>query len=36
MGPGYVQGMSRPPPDHPEGGGREELYSGGLWGEAEV
>jgi hypothetical protein len=36
MVPGYVQGMSRVPPDHPERGAVEELYSGGLWGKAEV
>jgi len=31
MGIGHVQGMSRVPPDHPEGGAGGELYSGGLW-----
>jgi len=31
MGIGLVQGKSRVPPDHPEGGTGEELYSGGLW-----
>ena len=36
MGIGHVQGMSRVPPDHPEGGAGVELDSGGLWGKREV
>ncbi len=36
MVPGHVQGLSRVPPDHPGGGARGELYSGGLWGKSEV
>jgi hypothetical protein len=31
MVPGYVQGLSGVPPDHPEGGAGGELYSEGLW-----
>jgi hypothetical protein len=31
MGIGQVQGDTRVPPDHPEGGARDELYSKGLW-----
>ena len=31
MVPGHVQGLSRVPPDHPEGGAGGELYSEGLW-----
>src|ERR1035441_4850447 len=31
MVPGYVQGGTRPPPDHPQGGPGGELYSEGLW-----
>src|ERR1035441_2659386 len=31
MVPGYVQDMSRVPPDQPEGGGRGGLYSECLW-----
>jgi len=31
MGIGHVQGRSRVPPDHPEGGAGGELYSEGLW-----
>src|SRR5208282_946595 len=31
MVPGYVQGLSRVPPDQPEGGEGGELYSQGLW-----
>ena len=31
---GHVQGMSRVPPDHPEGGRGKELYSRGLWWRA--
>src|ERR1019366_9002517 len=37
MGPGYVQGGTRVPPDHPEGGGSGGVYSECLcetpWGE---
>lgn len=29
---GLVQGLSKVPPDHPEGGSGVELYSGGVWG----
>jgi hypothetical protein len=36
MVPGHVQGLSRVPPERPERGAGEELYSGGLWGRAEV
>jgi hypothetical protein len=36
MGPGYVQGLSRAPPDHPEGGAGGELYSGGLWSTRNI
>ena len=36
MGIGHVQGGTRVPPDHPEGGAGDELYSGGLWGKPEV
>src|SRR5208337_4377411 len=28
---GHVQGLSRVPPDHPEGGAGGELYSEDLW-----
>ena len=28
---GYVQGLSRVPPGHPEGGAGGELYSVCLW-----
>src|ERR1035437_999430 len=31
MVPGCVQGMSRVPPDQPEGGGRGRLYLERLW-----
>jgi len=31
MVPGYVQGMSRVPPDHAEGGGGGRLYLERLW-----
>src|ERR1035437_474159 len=31
MVPGYVQGGTRPPPDHPEGPLRGALYSCTLW-----
>jgi hypothetical protein len=31
MVPGYVQGLSRVPPDQLEGGGRGGLYSERLW-----
>jgi hypothetical protein len=31
MVPGHVQGLSRVPPDHAEGGAGGELDSGGLW-----
>jgi len=31
MGIGLVQGLSRVPPDLPEGAVEGELYSGGLW-----
>jgi len=31
MGPGYVQGGTRAPPDHPEDATRGELYSICLW-----
>jgi hypothetical protein len=31
---GHVQGMSRVPPDHPEGGAEGELYSEGLCQDA--
>jgi hypothetical protein len=30
----HVQGMSRVPPDHPEGGKEGELYSEGLCQDA--
>jgi len=30
MVPGHVQGLSRVPPDHPEGAAEGELYSKGL------
>ena len=36
MVPGHVQGLSRVPPDHPEGAAEGELYSEGLWGRTEV
>jgi hypothetical protein len=36
MVPGYVQGMSRVPPDQPEGGVGGELYLEDLWGKPEV
>ena len=31
MGIGWYQGGTRVPPDHPEGGGRWELYQQCLW-----
>jgi hypothetical protein len=31
MVPGHVQGLSRVPPDHHEGGAGGELDSEGLW-----
>jgi hypothetical protein len=31
MVPDHVQGLTRVPPDHREGGQGGELYSGGLW-----
>jgi hypothetical protein len=31
MVPGHVQGLSRVPPDRPEGGAGGELDSDGLW-----
>src|ERR1035437_692511 len=31
MGPGYVQGGTRSPPEHPEVPFREVLYSDSLW-----
>ena len=36
MGIGHVQGSSRVPPDHPEGGLSVGLYSEGLSRKAEV
>ena len=36
MVPGYVQGLSRVPPDLPEADAGGELYSEGLWGKTEV
>jgi hypothetical protein len=36
MGIGHVQGLSRVPPDHPEGAAGGEFYSKGLWGKTEV
>jgi hypothetical protein len=36
MVPGHVQGLSRKPPDHPEGGVGGELDSDGLWGTPKV
>ena len=31
MVPGHVQGLSRVPPDHPEGSPGGRVYSRGLW-----
>ncbi len=36
MGIGHLQGLSRVPPDHPEGGAGAELYPESLWGKPEV
>jgi hypothetical protein len=36
MVPWHVQGLSRVPPGHHEGGAEGELDSGGLWGTPEV
>jgi hypothetical protein len=33
---GHVQGMSGVPPVQPEGGGKGEMNSGGLWWAANI